>query len=318
LGRSLAIFIYALCVFFKILDNIFLLGIFLGLFGSFFMPSAVPFITSIVDEKDLPRANATIDMIYELGIVIGMGLSGIFILKMGNLLTLVIGGIGFVLAGYFNYLMEYKQFNKKKTEVTSSAITDYIKAISYVKQEKKLLKVYLIQSFINVMIMTIPVLLLPFVVNILQADNSTFSVFELIHSLGIFIGYIFIPIIYDSLGFKKTAITFLSTIFLALASIYINPNTSLNVIAYFFVGFGLSIWGISISEAQKVTHVNLQGRVQSLFDGLSGIIVLILYLLITFYGNTLNIRTLFLVEAIVALSTIVISMICRGVVAQKN
>ncbi|MGF7157794.1 MFS family permease [Bartonella heixiaziensis] len=56
----------------------------LGIFISFYMPSAVPLIQSIVPKKQLINANSTIDMVYEFGTIVGMGLVDLYLPLQGQ------------------------------------------------------------------------------------------------------------------------------------------------------------------------------------------------------------------------------------------
>lgn len=168
--RGLAVIIFVLMYHMGIQTNIFLLAILLGVFVSFYMPAAIPIIRSIVPEKDLMIANATIDMLYELGTIIGMGISGLLILCLGIINTLALGGLLFLLAGFFNWLMQCKAedcYGVVNTE-ESSFINDYICSLNYLKKNPYLLGVYSIQTCIMTLLMTIPVLLLPYTKEILQ------------------------------------------------------------------------------------------------------------------------------------------------------
>jgi hypothetical protein len=40
------------------------------------MPAAIPAIKDIIGDESLTEANATVDMLYELGNIVGMGISG--------------------------------------------------------------------------------------------------------------------------------------------------------------------------------------------------------------------------------------------------
>ncbi len=80
--------------------DLMILSALLGIFISFYMPSAVPLIQSIVPKKQLINANATIDMVYELGTIIGMGFSGFILACAGTKETLLIGGIFLLLLVY--------------------------------------------------------------------------------------------------------------------------------------------------------------------------------------------------------------------------
>ncbi len=106
LVRGLVIVGWVILWHFGIEIELMILSAFLGIFISFYMPSAVSLIQSIVLKEQLINANAIIDMIYELGTIIRMGLSGFILAYTGTKGTLLIGGIFFIIAGLFNFAMK--------------------------------------------------------------------------------------------------------------------------------------------------------------------------------------------------------------------
>ncbi|GAB5038924.1 hypothetical protein QVL58_03290 [Bartonella henselae] len=82
------------------------LSAFLGVFISFYMPLAIFLIQTIISREHMVNANATIDMVYELSIIIGIGLSGFTLVYAGTKGTLLIDGIFFIISGFFNFAMK--------------------------------------------------------------------------------------------------------------------------------------------------------------------------------------------------------------------
>ncbi len=300
--RGVAICLFVLLELLNWHNNIFVLAIVLGVFVSFYMPAAIPMITQIVKEEDLPKANATVDMLYEVGTIIGMGLSGVFIYAFGSVWTLFVGGILFIVSGYFNVLMRY-QHDKKEVlnRQSTSFIREYIESIKYIFNKKGVVSVYLVQTFVMVLLMTIPVLLVPYVNQVLHASSRIFALFEMVYSMGVFIGCFFTPMLCEKLRFRVTVASLMFVMFLMLLLIATNLSMVISLISYFVIGFCLSSWALSIAQAQIHTDVAYQGRAQSTFNSLSGIGILILYLLVTFEGKTLHTQALYFAEAIIAL-----------------
>ena len=76
----------------------------------------------------------------------------------------------------------------------------------------------------------------------------------------------------------------------------------LNVI----IGIGLSVWPLMITMAQSQTDINFQGRVQSTFNSLSGVVVVVMYLLASGYGPSVSIRSLYSVQVLFSLAVIIL------------
>ena len=91
----------------------------------------------------------------------------------------------------------------------------------------------------------------------------------------------------------------------------INENIIISYIFYFIIGFGLSIWALSLTQAQLLADKTFQGRLQSTFNSISGLGVLAIYLLITFRTELLDIQKMYNFQAIIALCVIVIILMVK-------
>lgn len=311
--RGLAVIGFVMVYHLGFQTNIFILAAFLGIFVSFYMPAAVPMISSIVPENELMNANATVDMLYELGTIIGMGVSGFLVLYLGLMNTLALGGLLFLLAGVFNWLMQCKPEdcygipNKEK----SSFIEDYINSLKYLKNNPYLLGIYSIQTCIMILLMTIPILLLLYTKEILKVGADKFSILEAIFSMGIFIGCLISPILCRLIKIKRTLLLLMVGMAIGLHMFSINENLIISFIFYFIIGFGLSSWALSLTQAQLLADKEFQGRLQSTFNSISGLGVLAIYLLITFRTDLLNIQKMYDFQTGIALCAIVIILMVK-------
>ncbi|MDP1603129.1 MAG: MFS transporter [Legionella sp.] len=311
--RGLAVIGFVIVYHLGFSTNIFILAVFLGIFVSFYMPAAVPMISSIVPENDLMNANATIDMIYELGTIIGMGVSGFLVLYLGLMNTLALGGLLFLLAGTFNWFMEckpehcYGTLNKEK----SGFIEDYISSLNYLKDNPRLLGIYSIQTCIMILLMTIPILLLPYTKEVLKVGPDKFSTLEALFSMGIFIGCLISPILCRLIKIKRTLLLLMVGMAIGLYIFSINENLIISYIFYFIIGFGLSSWALSLTQAQLLADKRFQGRLQSTFNSISGVGVLAIYLLITFRTDLLDIHKMYNFQIVIALCAIVIILMVK-------
>ncbi len=176
---------------FGIAIDLMILSALLGIFISFYMPSVVPLIQSIVPQKQLINANATIDMVYELGMIIGMGVSGFILSWVGTKGTLLIGGIFFIIAGLFNFAMKVPKSQRLKSQSKQNWWENYTASLHYFKQNPVLFMPYISQMIIMTLLMTIPVILVPYTQEVLNADSRIFAVFEVLYSMGVLTGAFF-------------------------------------------------------------------------------------------------------------------------------
>lgn len=290
--------------------NLYYLAVILGFFVSFYMPAALPLMQEIVSKPQLLEANATADMIYELGVILGMGISGFIITNYGWNITLLVGGIFFIFASIFNLMMKYKPLINHTTMSFSlkRICLDYFTAIKYLTVNKNLISIYIIQTLLMTLLMILPVILLPFVVNILNASSHEFSILESALSGGVITGSLISPIITKKTSFKLTIIMLLGLISLALVFFSLSTVVKLSYLIYFAVGFGLSSWAVIITYGQIVIPNSLQGRIQAFFYSSAGIVVIIVYLGLDYISTQLSIYNLYLLAGLVSMLTIPLAL----------
>ncbi len=194
LVRGLVIVSWVMLWHFGIEIELMVLSALLGIFIPFYMPSAISLIQSIVLREQLINANATIDMVYELGTIAGMGLSGLILSYAGTKGTLLIGGIFFIIAGLFNFAMKVPKNRRSKNQNQQNWWENYTASLHYFKQNPALFVPYVSQMIIMTLLMTIPVILVPYIQEVLHADSRTFAIFEVLYSMGVLTGAFFSPL----------------------------------------------------------------------------------------------------------------------------
>lgn len=311
LVRGIVIVAWVLMWEMNIEPNLMILYSLLGIFISFYMPSAVPFIQSIVPEEDLVSANSTIDMVYEFGTIVGMGLSGFILAVVGIKGTLLFGGILFILAGLFNLAMSTVVTSENANTKSESWWYSYTSSLKYFKSKPTLFMPYMSQMIIMVLLMTIPIILVPYTREVLHASTRVFALYEALYSLGVLIGGFLSPILCKKTSIRKTLAFLLFIIAGGLYMLSVNDDVILVFPIYFLIGFGISSWALSISLSQLHCAPEYQGRLQATFNGFSGIFILAIYLLMAKEGNGLSSQGVYLTLSALALVGIIIVLFYR-------
>ncbi|MEI2627921.1 MFS transporter [Erwinia sp. OLMDLW33] len=278
----------------------------LGIFISFYMPSAVPFIQSIVPKEKLVSANATVDMVYEFGTIVGMGLSGFILSYAGTKGTLLIGGSLFILAGVFNLAMKSPATAHKESEEQESWWQSYVSSLRYFKRHPVLFMPFMNQMIIMTLLMTIPIILVPYTREVLNADTRTFALFEALYSLGVLAGAFLSPVFCRMFTIRNTLALLLAVMACGLVILSVNTNALVVYPVYFLIGFGLSSWALSISLSQLHCAPEYQGRLQATFNGISGCFILAMYLLMAREGASISSQAVYLIQSLLAVAGIAI------------
>ncbi|WP_273787443.1 MFS transporter [Bartonella grahamii] len=301
LVRGLVIVGWVMLWHFGIEIELMVLSALLGIFISFYMPSAISLIQSIVLKEQLINANATIDMIYELGTIAGMGLSGLILSYAGTKGTLLIGGIFFIIAGLFNCAMKVPKNRRSKNQNQQNWWRNYTAALHYFKQNPALFVPYVSQMISMTLLMTIPVILVPYIQEVLHADSRTFAIFEVLYSMGVLTGAFFSPLLCKVLSIKKTLAILLAFMAIGLAILSVNTHNFVVFPVYFMIGFGLSSWALSISLSQLSCDPEYQGRLQASFNGISGCLILAVYLIMARDNSSISPQSIYFFQSIFAL-----------------
>ncbi|WP_104207475.1 MFS transporter [Coxiella endosymbiont of Rhipicephalus microplus] len=298
---------------------IYFLTILLGIGFSVYLPAAIALIREIVILDDLLYANFTIDIAYEMGNVAGMGLAGFFVACLSPAPTILVTGIIFILSTFALMRVKPTLQQIKKRKISYHFIIDDFKiGLVYLRKHPKLILIYSVQLLILVSFMTTPVLLAPFVKNVLQGSISQFGQIDAALSIGVVVGGIFMPWIADRWGLTK--ILMILCLLLAIFFSWFGANRIIigAEILYFFIGLCLAVWPLMVTKAQHLTKFRFQARMQSIFNSLSGILILLIYLFVDIGSYYISIQCMYLFEVALVLSAFCLLWCYRRHVLTKN
>ena len=289
--------------------EIYLLGLGQGLMGCLYGPAATAFVRETVPQKDLLSANTTVDMAYEVGNLVGMGLSGFIIALIHVKGALFFNGAMFMLAAFLMCFIDKKQLVNENPEMNTERkgyFKDFADGLQYIFARKRLLNLYTVQLLIMCCFMTAPIILTPFAKNILHASVKQFGYIEACISLGIIAGGIITPLLAKWYGTFKVVLIELIMMLGTFAALTLTSSIDATAIIYLVLGFSLSSWPLILSSAQEMTANEFQGRVQSSCYSLTGMVVLIVYLMLGMMGNTINLRFIFVFQCLLCTASALI------------
>lgn len=285
---------------------IYFMMICIGIAFSAFYSTASAFIRELVSPDDLMYANTMMDIAYEVGNVIGMSSAGLIIAWLSAENAILINGFTFLIAALFIFIIPKKalshgkQYVKRKINIRQ----DFIDGLVYLRKQKQLMSIYMLQLLILMIFLTAPLLLVPFAKTVLHANVAQFGMIEALMSVGIVTGGILMPWFGEKYGFFRTVLFFSIVLFLVFLFFGYNTKIYLAGLFYCFIGFAGATWPLVISRAQNLTNIDFQGRVQSTFNSLSGVLMLIFYFSIGLIGKYFGVQHLYLIEVFIALIAI--------------
>ncbi|MED7819447.1 MULTISPECIES: MFS transporter [unclassified Francisella] len=294
-------------IFLTSLDTVGKVYLFTGIWGiilAFFMPAMMIMSRELFPNDDvLLYANSTMDGLFEFGMVIGMSLGGMLIVYFDMHQIMMIMLVGCILATLCSFMIIPKRKVKKNE---GSFLDNWKEVFSYLNQNKPLYWCYFAQVGITCIYMIAPIFISPYAKNILQASSLEFGLIEVAFSVGFIVGSILLPYMIERVSPRLTLI--LSMSFSALMYICLALNHSVNfaILYYFIAGIFISSWVIAVTIAQKNTPINLQGKIQGVSYGLSGLVVMFMYTIffVINYIDPLPSNEWFYILAILALCTL--------------
>lgn len=164
---------------------------------------------------------------------------------------------------------------------------------------------------IMTLLMTIPVILVPYIQEVLKADSRIFAIFEVLYSMGVLTGAFFSPFLCKILSIRKTLAILLAFMAICLAILSVNTHNFVVFPVYFMIGFGLSSWALVISLSQLSCDPEYQGRLQASFNGISGCFILGVYLIMANDSSSISPQSIYFFQSIFAPVGILIVLFYR-------
>lgn len=289
-----------------------LMNVFMGIALGFFSPVLLVYVREIVAPKDLLYANSTVDIAYEIGNVVGMGSAGLLLAVMSVETALLFNALFFVASTVALLLSrppKHRASLPRQQAWLAGICHDYVSGMAYLLKNRRLCVLYLAQLFVVAIFMVSPVLLAPYAKNVLRANVGQFGGLEASISVGVVMGGLVSPWIAARFGTIKTIIVESVLMLLAYLLFCFNYNLAIADVLNVFIGIGLSVWPLIVTLAQSKTDLAFQGRVQSTFSSLSGVLIVFIYLLASGYGPDVSIRSLFSIQILFSLFVIILLFI---------
>jgi DHA3 family macrolide efflux protein-like MFS transporter len=304
ISRTILLLVF---VFFGSMDYLLSIYLFTGLWGiilAFFMPAMMIMSRELFPNDDvLLYANSTMDGLFEFGMVFGMSLGGILIacLDMHQIMFIML--IGSILATFCSFKIRPGRLIENNQ---GSFLDNWKEVVSYLNKNTALYWCYLAQIGMTCLYMIAPIFISPYAKNILGASSLEFGMIEVAFSIGFIIGNILLPYMVEKVSTNLTLVLSISISAIAYLLLALNQSVSMAILYYLIAGVFISSWVIVVTIAQKNTPIGLQGKIQGVAYGLSGLVVILVYALffIIDYIHPLPSNRWFYVLAILALCTL--------------
>ena len=220
-------------------------------------------------------ANSIYDAGALFGQIFGVALAGMLLIILPPFICLFFTAF-FLLAGtMFLWKTSVHSANRHHQKTGSSFAKDFKATLTYLAQAPRVLVLCTINMALVIQYMIAPLLLAPFVKNILHKNASYFGLIEMALAVGMLISSTLIPRFSAGKRWFKTSLMCISVNITSFIVFSMNHLVTIAIVLYFIIGLCVPIWTVVMSKAQARTEQRFQGRVQSLCNFISGIFIVI-------------------------------------------
>ncbi len=281
--------------------EILVLGALLGIVNAFDVPARQSLVYDMVDDKkDLPNAVALNSSMVNLSRLIGPGIAGIAIEKLGDTICFGLNAVSFIAVIISLLMMRLPRYIAKPH--TKNIVGDLREGLDYVKQNPTLTFIFLMIGIMSLFVLPYNTLMPVYAKDIFHGTSSTFGVIDSVIGLGAFIGAIYLAS--QKKGANIHYILARNTLIFG-AGLMLFSHTHLYWLALFFIlisAFGMMAQ-ITVSNTIVQTTVDyaMRGRVISFFTTILFGMQPLGGLLVGFASEHIGVQNTVLCEGMIAL-----------------
>ncbi len=256
-----------LLIFFKHYSvwEIIALSALLGLINAFDVPARQSLVYEMVDDKaDLPNALALNSSMVNLSRLIGPGLAGIALEKLGDDVCFGLNAVSFIAVIGSLMMMKLPPYLEKPR--TKNVLGELKEGLSYIRRTPSIAFVIIMLGLVSLLVLPFSTLIPVYAKDIFKGTASTFGVIDSVIGLGAFCGAIFLASLKPGRNLRKILATNTLIFGAGLVLFYHTTYYPLALIFATISGFGM-MSQITISNTLIQTTVDpaMRGRVISFY-----------------------------------------------------
>lgn len=271
-------------------------------------PAMQKFVRDVAVSDDLLYANSMIDIAYEVGNMLGMALIGVVVMLASAPLALVFNGGFFVLGVVMLMLIPRESLIQHPPQENQQRhlLREFQESLHYLFSRTELWVIYFVQILVFVQVMTATIILAPFVKGVLHASVGQFGDMEAWLSVGLIVGGLLLPYLVRKRHFISILLVVFAVIGISFLMFSYNRSIAIAEVLYFILGVGLACWPIIITQAQQLTNIHFQGRVQSAVNSISSMTILFMFALVSIASHVVSVATMYWIECVFSVAAMVL------------
>lgn len=241
------------------------LSVLLGIINAFDVPARQALVYEMIDDKnDLPNALALNSSMVNLSRLIGPGIAGIILEKVGDGACFLLNALSFVAVITSLLMMRLPKYISSPH--TKNVFGELKEGYTYIKHTPEILFVIIMLMFISLFVLPYSTLIPFYASDVFHGTASTFGIIDSFIGLGAFSGAIFLASIKPGLDLKK--ILAINTLIFGVGLVlFSHENHYIPALLFSaLAGFGMmSQITISNTLLQTTSDVKMRGRVISFY-----------------------------------------------------
>lgn len=259
----------------------------LSVINTFFTPAVRSTMPLIVEKTDLVKANSIDGIVVSAGRLLAPMLAGVLISFVDVSVILLINGCSFLISAFSeNYMTIVSELDKTTKHHIKTMKEDLKEGILYVKETKLLKTVIVISGCMNLFIMPIFAISIPYVIKVvLNYSDKQFALSETILMIGVMVGMYLLNILNKKIKLEQIFKMGIYSLFAVIASIGLLllldiRNTMFIYTSLLLLNFlmGMCVVFFEVSSMvlmQQTADKDKIGRVIGLFGTLKNLAMLI-------------------------------------------
>ncbi|MFB6457436.1 MFS transporter [Chitinophaga sp. Hz27] len=237
----------------------------LGLINAFDVPARQSLVYEMVEDKsDLPNALALNSSMVNLSRLIGPGIAGIILEKLGDDMCFALNAVSFIAVIGSLLMMRLPAYEAKKRQ--KKVFTELKEGLAYAKQTTAIAQILVLLGLMSLFVLPYTTLIPVYAKDIFKGSAATFGVIDSAIGLGAFLGALYLASLKPGHNLRK--ILAINTIIFGVGLIFFS-HTTIYPLALIFAtlcGFGMmSQITISNTIIQTTVDPSMRGRVISLY-----------------------------------------------------
>ncbi len=241
------------------------LSVLLGIINAFDVPARQSLVYEMVDDKtDLPNALALNSSMVNLSRLIGPGIAGIILEKVGDGACFLLNAVSFLAVIGSLLLMRLPKYVHKPHK--KNVFGELKEGMRYIKRTPSIAFVIMMLALISLFVLPFSTLIPYYAKDVFRGTASTFGIIDSFIGLGAFSGAIFLASLKAGSNLKQ--ILFINTLVFGAGLILFSHESSypLALIFVTIAGFGMmSQITVSNTLIQTTVAPNMRGRVISFY-----------------------------------------------------